>query len=380
MQVEGDAEAGAVLRDALLAEHEEPRRLTHGFHTYPARMHPAIARVCVGAFSRAQERVLDPFCGSGTVLIEALCAGREATGVDLNPIAIRVAQVQAQLRDEGARARLVATAAAVTQSSLARVRDRVAVRAPLSDAGRAAYAPHVLLELAGLHQEIAAVTPRIDREALQVVFSAMLVKFSRQQGDTSERAAEKRLRKGLVSEFFERKAGELARGWAELSGAAPASAREPRIVLGDARELPQLLGAGASFELVVSSPPYGGTYDYHAHHALRYPWFGLDASRFERAEVGARRRLSRASEGARRWDEELGACLLAIAAVTRMRGCVVLLMGDAEVGGARVDASEQLERLGERAGLRWLASAARVRPDRRAGPARREHLVLLQRV
>src|SRR5437867_9961442 len=56
--------------------------LTHGFHAYPARMHPAVARAVVG-WTPPDAIVLDPFCGSGTVLVEAMVAGRSAVGVDL---------------------------------------------------------------------------------------------------------------------------------------------------------------------------------------------------------------------------------------------------------------------------------------------------------
>ena len=39
------------------------------------------------------EVVLDSFCGSGVTLIEALKANRQCVGVDLNPIAIKLAKV-----------------------------------------------------------------------------------------------------------------------------------------------------------------------------------------------------------------------------------------------------------------------------------------------
>lgn len=39
------------------------------------------------------EVVLDSFCGSGVTLIEALKANRKCIGVDLNPLAIKLAKV-----------------------------------------------------------------------------------------------------------------------------------------------------------------------------------------------------------------------------------------------------------------------------------------------
>jgi DNA modification methylase len=39
------------------------------------------------------ETVLDSFCGSGITLIEALKVNRKCIGVDLNPIAVKLAKV-----------------------------------------------------------------------------------------------------------------------------------------------------------------------------------------------------------------------------------------------------------------------------------------------
>jgi hypothetical protein len=207
----------------------------------------------------------------------------------------------------------------------------------------------------------------------------LLVKFSTQRGDTSEEPTEKRIRKGLVSEFFLRKGTELARRWQALEHDAGPNAVPPRLVLGDARELPILLRDVPRFPLVLSSPPYGGTYDYHAHHARRYPWLGLDASALERGEVGARRRLSTVPDGAQRWERELLACLRAIAYSSAPGGAVVLLVGDPEVGSERLDAADQLRALAPQSGFSAEAAASQPRPDALGGRPRNEHIVLLRR-
>jgi hypothetical protein len=378
--VRGDPDAARVLSAVLQAASGATDTLTHGFHSYPARMHPGLARAAIAALCATSARVLDPFCGSGTVLVEAMALGRAATGVDLSPLALRIAEVHCALRDAGARARFERVLGQVAQASLERVRARVPARAPLSARERAFYEPHVLIELAGLREEVARVPLVADRRALEVVFSSLLVKFSRQRADTSEQHTGKRIRKGLVSEFFARKGHELAQRWAALAAVVPAGTPPAALHLGDARELPALLGREGRFELVLSSPPYGGTYDYHAHHARRYPWLGLDASGLQSGEIGARRHLSGASAAApARWDAELAQSLRAIAQVCAADARIALWTGDAQVGGVRVDAADQLARLGPRAGLRVVASAAQMRDDFSGGPPRREHLVLLSK-
>jgi len=60
---------------------------THGFHKYPAKFIPQLAKRCITNFTKKDETVCDPFMGCGTTLIEALVSGRKAAGVDINPVA-----------------------------------------------------------------------------------------------------------------------------------------------------------------------------------------------------------------------------------------------------------------------------------------------------
>jgi SAM-dependent methyltransferase len=52
---------------------------------HPAKMLPAIARTAISAYSAPGELVLDPMCGIGTTLVEAVHLGRRAVGVELEP-------------------------------------------------------------------------------------------------------------------------------------------------------------------------------------------------------------------------------------------------------------------------------------------------------
>ncbi|MCH9686815.1 MAG: site-specific DNA-methyltransferase [Deltaproteobacteria bacterium] len=374
----GDPVLAERLADALQAVHDAPRDpLTHGFHTYPARMHYAIARRVLEQWSEPRTRVLDPFCGSGTVLVEARRLGLRSCGVDLNPVGLRVAEVKCALRSQPERERFAELASAVVEASLERVQGRVKVLAPLSAAERQWYLPHVLLEMAGLHAEIEALEPGFDQRALQMVFSSILVKYSRQRSETAPVQVQQKVGKTVVSRFFGRKSEELLQRWTALAEDSPPQGVPPKLSEGDARGLRKLLG-GWQFDLVLSSPPYGGTYDYVDHHARRYPWLGLSDQPLRDGEIGARRRLSEGRGAARVWEREVEQMLRSTAEVLSARGEVVLLIGDAEVGGRRIEADRQLQSLAGRAGLQVVASAAQRRPDWGGGTPRREHLVALR--
>jgi len=64
----------------------DTKYLTHGFHSYPAMMIPQIAEKLIDKFLKGGKVILDPFCGSGTVLVEAMIKNKKAYGIDINPL------------------------------------------------------------------------------------------------------------------------------------------------------------------------------------------------------------------------------------------------------------------------------------------------------
>jgi len=372
--VAGDEEISEVLADALEAATPEARdALTHGFHAYPARMHSETARIVLHALAPADAIVLDPFTGSGTVMIEARVLGLRAAGVDLNPLALRLAGVKSRRVGPHARERFLETLEQVGALSEERVQNRTPSMAPIPKFEVGWWDGHVLKELAGLREEIVAVEDPDEREALFLVLSSIVVKFSRQRADTAVEKVERRIRKGLPTEFFVRKGQELADRWAALDRACPDVSPEPRLFQGDARDLRNVVGPGLYADFVLTSPPYGGTYDYVDHHARRYAWLGIDPRSMQSREIGARRNVSDTEGGAERWDAELGYALASIVEITRPGALVVLLMGDGESKGERIDADAQIERLAPEVGLEPVAIAS----SPRAGD-RREHLMALR--
>jgi methylase of polypeptide subunit release factors len=71
------------------------KEYTHAFHIYPAMMIPQIARRIISDVLTEHDRIiLDPYCGSGTSLVEANIAGKSAIGIDINPLALMIASAK----------------------------------------------------------------------------------------------------------------------------------------------------------------------------------------------------------------------------------------------------------------------------------------------
>ncbi len=66
---------------------------THNIHSYPAKM---IRHMVIFALSYARRRdiIFDPFCGSGTVLLESKINGRNSYGIDINPLCRLITKVK----------------------------------------------------------------------------------------------------------------------------------------------------------------------------------------------------------------------------------------------------------------------------------------------
>lgn len=384
MERGGEPEAAQKLAALFDVQSALERALTHGFHSYAGRMHPSIARGAIGAFSAAGDIVVDPFCGSGTVPVEAMGLGRHAIGLDASPLAVAIAQVRTNVLGEAGRARLVAEASRIGEEAgeLARKRRRPEVpRWARGEIQR--FHPHVLFELLGIQERVKEMPDDEVGRAVALCLSSILVKFMKAGPGAPRDGAEKRIARGVPSRLFTERAEELARGLAALERRMPPGTPAARIEQADARALPLPDGQAA---LVLSSPPYAGTYDYAVMHEARFLWLGLEPGRFHRVQLGARKGGA-ASVPTAVWRAEQARWMAEIGRILRPGGCAVLMVGDGVLDGGPEHAPDGVAATGAAAGLEPVARASQAREihDRRlaeifAERPRREHLLLLRKV
>lgn len=73
------------------------KEYTHCYHNYPAMMIPQIARKLIKEYTPKNTKLIfDPYCGTGTSLLEAKLANINSIGTDLNPLAQLISKTKVE--------------------------------------------------------------------------------------------------------------------------------------------------------------------------------------------------------------------------------------------------------------------------------------------
>jgi SAM-dependent methyltransferase len=347
----GNSAMGRELVEALVVASTDDvtaDSLTHPVHPYAARLHPATARALVDLTLRGAPRdalVFYPFCGSGTVVVEARASGWRAAGIDLNPLAVRLARAKTWTAPVPVRRRAREIGLQIAADVLTSGRDArragfapAPMRAPVGFDPNARqkrigkwFSPHVRRELeaiAAAIDEVGATEGDI-ANVLSMALSAVLYKVSHRRSDTDPTWIERAIGRGMAARLFGERVAMIVAGLEDL---AQTRAPIPEVFEADARALPTLgLPPAAA---IITSPPYAGTYDYAEQHRLRFDFLGLRHRAFDDGELGSRRSFT-ASESAAgtQWRGALAEVMAAIAQGLAPGGLAAVVMGDS-IGGA----------------------------------------------
>lgn len=251
---------------------KDPKYVTHGIHAYKGKFYPQLAKSLFNlACLRPGRHVLDPFCGSGTVLLEAHLNGLRATGLDLNPLAVKIARVKTSILDVDPY--LLNRLLGKFQARLERMQAAPEALARFPEGVRSeleAWFPRpVLYKLGWLLDEIDQVPEPHVRELLEVLTSSIVREVSHQEPrDLRIRRRREVLSDAPVGELMH---GRLAEQRSRLQRFAERMDRAPCVFLpisascGDSRDPAVLRAAGiakGSVDAVVTSPPYATALPY----------------------------------------------------------------------------------------------------------------------
>jgi hypothetical protein len=279
-----------------LPERERTKHV-HRLHPYLGKFIPQLVEALLSRHVPSG-RVLDPFAGSGTTLVQALESGLDASGADVAPFNCLLMQVKTReynpfvLESE-------------LREALARLDEFDGVRPepPVSRYVRDWYEPRAAAELlffGGLvegyeHADVLRVVlARAARSARRTTHFDLDFPRAPQRSEYWCHKHRRTCRPvGEARRFLRRYTMDTLKRIREFSRVR-ARGREAEVLHGDAREL----DFGGPFDGVVTSPPYPGLIDYHEQHRYAYELLGLEECRaLELGKGTSRAALSAYSEG-----------------------------------------------------------------------------------
>jgi site-specific DNA-methyltransferase (cytosine-N4-specific) len=309
-------------------------------HPYPAKFIGEIPRALISNLPvPAGTAVFDPFCGSGTTLVEAQRAGLPAVGIDLNPIACLITRVKTSLLPQ----------------EFAEIADRVVREArgitslPNSNIPNVNhwFKPEVQSAVSALTKTISIEESYPWFDPLRLVLSSILVRVSNQDSDTRYAAVENNIGRDDVFSLFAAAAKKLERTLTSRSW-RPTSTQ---VIEGDTLQVkPNQIGS--KIGLVVTSPPYPNAYEYWLYHKYRMWWLGFDPIAVKEKEIGARAHFFKKDpHTAELFVDQMRSTFQLIDSVLVHSGFACFVVGRSKIHGNIIDNAAIIEQLGNEFGF-----------------------------
>jgi len=308
---------------------EDTSYLTHSFHPYPAKFPPQLPRHLLAKFAKPGETVLDPFCGSGTTLVEARLQGVHSVGIDINGLACLLSKVKSTPLSQKELQTITQTFQAIEEESLLwQMGRRRKIQIPQIEGLAHWFQSNVAEELAFVRQVILQIDDDDIRDFLKIVLSAIIVRVSNQESDTRFAAINKNIPDCFTFKAFLERGRDFLARIKEFSELAKKNVTT-RIYNADARDLSFL--DSASFDLIITSPPYANTYDYYLYHKFRKRWLDIDVEFAQYNEIGSRREFSSLKKHPDKWIADLHKCLGEMARVLKPCKPAFIVIGDSVI-------------------------------------------------
>lgn len=283
----------------LIPDLKAPERFTHQIHKYPAKLlvHIPYFFINNSILSKKKEFILDPFNGSGTVMLESILSGRNAYGADANPLARLIAEVKVTKLN-------IATIYKCLGKILSYARSLEVISQPEVTNCEYWFPKRTIEELSRLKQSIDIIDDEGLKKFMLLSFSSCVHKVSLADSRISVpvRLNPNRFDEGSVQyikvhekikslenidvfEKFQQIVKENIKRVETLNNELAENDYVAKIISNDARELTTNLNStellsNESIQLIITSPPYAGAQKYIRASSLNLNWTGL-ASKFE---------------------------------------------------------------------------------------------------
>lgn len=327
---------------------------THGIHPYPAKFIPELPREIIRECTKERNVVLDPFCGSGTTLLEACVAGRKSIGIDSNPVATLISRAKTTALTACEQKQILAIINRLNKLDLAEI--RTAWTPSVQNLGHW-FQKNVITELSWLKQFILNNSCGNLQTFLLCIFSSIIVNVSNQESNTRYVAVEKKLADGVVITTFVRKLKQEYEKIMSISNMITVEKNTPTVILGSTDSISSDIVADNSVDIVITSPPYANSYDYYLYHKWRMIWLGYDVKQVQETEIGSRHEHSSKKAPITVFEEKMIPTMKNISRMLKPNKLAFFFVGDSIISGEFVDMESCFRKIGEKSNFAFVESA-----------------------
>lgn len=334
--------------------------ITHDIHPYTAKFIPQIPRQLILQLSVNGEVVWDPFGGSGTTAVEALFLNRVAISSDINPISKIIGRAKTTILRREETTELFSLLDNINASYKGKLEALNNNNDSVNQVCGIPSIPHIkkwfgrnpISELSIIRDEIQNLSNTSAKNVAMTALSVTVGKVSNQKSETQYSAVEKNIRPGETIKIFSDETYEIINKVNLLRQISPgnkpyfitADVRKPLVELGIIKE--------NSIDLVVSSPPYPNSFDYHLYHRFRLFWLGFDPAEFADGEIGSHLRHQKQGNGFDAYISEMRLALENIYLSLRPGRYAVLVVGDGVYKGQTYHTAEELALISKEIGFK----------------------------
>ncbi len=272
--------------------------LTHSLHRFPAKYIPQVPRWAIKNFATAESVVLDPFVGSGTTLVEALCAVEQSYGTDIDPLARLITAAKTSVLNPS---RLRTLSGALSSAQLPSIVECFLPMSGVKDVTHW-FSEATWRDLSRLYAGIDRLDCTEDERAFFfAVFSSTLRWVSNADDQTQKTYVSGTLKKTPPNalQTFAKSLERALAGHTSLN--SQRGRRQAGILSGSALDVPL---DNESVDLIVTSPPYLDSVDYMYNFMLEYFWLGPKLGVPSRAQYNLRRRMPIGAKKPSLFDEK----------------------------------------------------------------------------
>lgn len=253
---------------------------THGIHPYTAKLIPHIPHYFIEKYTQKDDVILDPFCGSGTTLLEARLLGRNAIGIDINPLSTLISEVKTTPLgiDE------LSLAIHLVKEEVKNGNGKITVEFPNIDHWFCRKAQNELTKIKFSVENLNGRFNESIYKFLLVCLSSVIRKSSYADPQIAKTYKSKRVIKKVKTgwvprptQYFE---GSLDKNFERINSLSEhlnANNNYVKVFQGDSRETSAILKQNGIEEVdfIITSPPYINAQDYFRSYKLELWWLGL---------------------------------------------------------------------------------------------------------